>query len=740
MDIKVAHPRSPAITAKASLVATGTVVAALALLFGFGLWAVIAVDDEAIQRQAAFVERGIQAVYDRLPIEQESAVIWDEAVLRVRAGDQAWMADNLGRWMGEYFGHDSDYVLTPEGKPIHAMQQLETLPPSAYEREQAVIAPLVERLRRKLALASEGLEDSTEAIAEINVADMVLLGGVPAIVSVKPIVPHSDNLAQAPGTEFMHVAVQRLDEATEAEIAAQYDIEGLEIVASERLWPEQPAVPIADAAGTLLGYMTWTGDRPGLHVVREMAPGVAGAILVGLALLAWLLARLRRSSAELEASEAQAHYLAFHDTLTGLPNRALFEDRLDRALLAARRPNAMIALHAIDVDRFKHVNDTLGHAAGDELIRQVAGRLEGVVRQEDTVARLGGDELAVIQTGIAGDAEAEELAGRLLEVMREPFDLTGERAHVSASIGIVLSSHPTGAREELVRKADIALYQAKARGRNRYEMFTGDMDDLVKQRRLIERELREALENKSQLSLVYQPLFSADSNTVLGAEALVRWDHPVHGRLPPEVFISVAEERGLIEPLGEWVLRHACEFAVRCNVPWVAVNFSPVQFRNEHLADRVSEILMETGLAPQRLQIEITESVLLDNSGTTSVSLKALRETGVSIALDDFGTGYSSMSYLRTYAVDKLKIDRSFISQLGTSRDCDAIVRAIVTLARALKLQITAEGVETAAQRDHLAAIGCHEMQGYLLSKPMSEAEFSLMLTGGAVRFGERVG
>ncbi|GLQ55352.1 bifunctional diguanylate cyclase/phosphodiesterase [Devosia nitrariae] len=714
--------------------------AALALLLGFGMWAVIAVDDEAIQRQADFVASGIAAVYERLPVEQESAVIWDEAVVRVRMGDQAWMEENLGLWMGEYFGHDSNYVLTPRDEPIHAMQQLETLQPAAYQAEAAAIAPLVAQLRQELDAASEGLEDSTEAIVDIGVEDMVMLGGTPAIVSVKPIVPSTENLMQAPGAEFLHVAVQRLDEAIEAEIAVQYHISGVEIVTPQQLDPEQLAVPIVDAAGSPLAYVTWEGDRPGLQVVKDMAPGAAGAILAGLALLAWLLARLRRSSTELEASEAQAHYLAFHDTLTGLPNRALFEDRLDRALLTARRPNAMVALHAIDIDRFKNVNDTLGHAAGDELIRQVAGRLESVVRREDTVARLGGDELAVIQTDIAGDPEAEELAARLLDVMREPFDLSGERAHVSASIGIVLSTHPTGARDELLRKADIALYQAKGRGRNRYEMFTGDMDDLVKQRRLIERELREALEAGTQLSLVYQPLFAADSNTVLGAEALVRWDHPVHGRLPPEVSISVAEERALIEPLGEWVLREACEFAVRCNVPWVAVNVSPVQFRNERLAERVAEILKETRLPPERLQIEITESVLLDHSGTTKASLKALRDMGISIALDDFGTGYSSMSYLRTYAVDKLKIDRSFISQLGISPDCDAIVRAIVALARALKLQITAEGVETTAQRDHLTAIGCHELQGYLLSKPVSEVEFSRVLTGSAERFEERAG
>ena len=732
MQASPSRLRSTTITSSANLVVIGTVGAAFGLLLVFGIWAVVSVDEEAIRRQAAFVASGIRAVYDRLPIEQESAVIWDEAVLRTRADDQAWMQENLGEWMGSYFGHDSDYVLNASNEPVHAMQQLETLPASAYEKEAAAIAPLVIELRRDLAEASRGLEDSTGAIAELGVEDIAVLGDALAIISIKPILPHSARLTQAPGTEFVHVAVQRLDEDIEREIGLQFDIDDVRIHAAASPEPDQLAVPIADARGDVLGYVTWSGDRPGLRVLREMAPGTASAILAGLGLLVWLLARLRRSSSELEASEAQAHYLAFHDTLTGLPNRALFEDRLDRALLSAQRQNGMVALHAVDIDRFKNVNDTLGHAAGDELIRQVASRLESAVGREDTVARLGGDELAVIQTDVRSDKEAEELAARLLEVISQPFHLLGERAHTSASIGIVLSQHPAADREELLRKADIALYQAKARGRNRYELFTGDMDDLVKQRRLIERELRQALETRTQLNLVYQPIFAADSSTILGAEALVRWDHPVHGRLAPEVFVSVAEERALIEPLGEWVLRQACAFAMRSDLPWVAVNVSPIQFRNPDFPERVSDTLRAAGLTPQRLQLEITESVLLDHNGTTSASLKRLREMGVRIALDDFGTGYSSMSYLRTYAADKLKIDRSFVSQLGASPESDAIVRAIVALARALKLRITAEGVETPAQRDHLAAIGCHELQGYLLSKPVGEEELLRLLETAA--------
>jgi EAL domain-containing protein (putative c-di-GMP-specific phosphodiesterase class I) len=289
----------------------------------------------------------------------------------------------------------------------------------------------------------------------------------------------------------------------------------------------------------------------------------------------------------------------------------------------------------------------------------------------------------------------------------------------------------------MLRKADIALYEAKSQGRARYRLFVGDMDDVVRQRRAIERDLRAALSGGRQIGAVYQPLFANGGTKIVGAEALARWDHPVHGTLSPQLFIGIAEERGLIEQLGEHILRQACAFAAKADLPWVAVNVSPIQFRNDRLVERVMAILQETGLPPDRLQLEITEGVLIENQEMANRTIAAFRAQGVRIALDDFGTGYSSMSYLRRYGVDKLKIDRSFIRELGVSADADAIVRAMVSLGRALHMQVTAEGVETVDQRDHLTAIGCHELQGFLLSRPLA-GEQLIELLGGQRETGRR--
>lgn len=694
----------------------------------FAYWAMTTVDRQALERQTRFVQSGLDAVLERLPVEQESATVWDEAVLRTKAADQAWMAENLGEWMGSYFGHDSDYVLNDRNEPIHAMRNGVTDAGEAYFLDAATLDPFVKRLRADMHAASAGQQDSAEAIAGLGARDAVLLHGIPTFVSVKPIIPSSSNVRQAAGTEYLHIAVQRIDATLLKEVAEQYDVAGMRLLPAQEAGREEQTIAIVNAYGETLGLIAWNGDRPGRQMVLELAPGFGLAALLGAALLGWLTVRLRRSTTELQASEAQSQFLAFHDTLTSLPNRALFDDRMERALAAARRGNSMVALHAIDVDRFKNVNDTLGHPAGDDLIRQVARRLSDLVRETDTVARLGGDEFAVIQTDIGNEGDAEDLARKIVSRLAEPFDIAAERVFCTASVGVVVSQGQDANRGELLRKADIALYEAKGRGRNRLELFVGDMDDLLKRRRLIERELRHAVESQTQLRVVYQPLFGADGKSLRGAEALVRWDHPVHGQLSPDFFISIAEERGLIEPLGEWVLEQACSFAVRANLPWVAVNVSPMQFRNERLPEKVAETLERTGLSPQRLQLEITEGIFLESSGLTDRTLSALRETGVRIALDDFGTGYSSMSYLRQYAVDKLKIDRSFVASLGTSADSDAIVRAMVSLARSLRLVVTAEGVETVEQRDHLAAIGCHELQGYLLSRPISDTELIALM------------
>jgi len=698
---------------------------AVAFNLGFAYWAMATVDDKSMEREAQFAASGLQSLYDRIPTEQESSALWDDAVLRVRAKDYFWMSENLTEWMGDYFGFDTVYVLDPLNRPVQAVRDSEVLSPDDYAEDKPLVAPLVAKLRVVMAEASAGLSDSSNAVGELGEEDIALQGETPTIISVKPIVGTTGTVQVAPGSEYLHVAFRRIDDEVLAEIAEKYDLAGVHLLPADAgRTDSRTSVPISNAGGHVLGFIAWEGDRPGTRMVLAVAPGLVVSIIISSLVMGWLLMRLRQASTQLHASEVQALFLAFHDTLTGLPNRALFVDRLDRALVAARRSGKKVALHSIDIDRFKSINDTRGHPAGDELVRVIGARLSAVVRETDTVARLGGDEFAVVQTEINSLADAELTAKRMLAAVGEPCELLGEKAQVNASIGVVISAGAETNRDEMLRKSDIALYEAKARGRGRYELFAGDMDEIVRHRRMIEDDLRVALEQGGQLKLAYQPLFAGDGKTVLGAEALVRWDHPVLGRLAPDQFIGIAEERALIEPLGEFVLREAAAFALRVGLPWVAVNVSPIQFRDDRFASKVLAILKEVGLPPSRLQIEITEGVLLENAGLIEKMLSELRAAGTSIVLDDFGTGYSSMSYLRRYPIDKLKIDKSFVAELGTSPDADAIVRAMIGLARSLRLQVTAEGVETATQRDHLAAIGCHELQGYLLSRPIGEAEF----------------
>jgi len=423
-----------------------------------------------------------------------------------------------------------------------------------------------------------------------------------------------------------------------------------------------------------------------------------------------------RDITERRQTEAHIHFLAYHDSLTGLPNRAQFER--DLAALAGRAAEGTpAALVLIDLDRFKLVNDTLGHVAGDDLLRQLANRLFQLVGPAGTLARVGGDEFAILLSGPAATA-AESLCRAIQLQFERPFRLFDDPAFITASFGIA-PWQPGSDAFTMLREADIALYEAKARGRSRWEVFTPPMAETVEEKRRIEQDLRRALDAGGELTLEYQPIFAADGRAVAGAEALVRWDHPERGRLAPDVFIGVAEERGLIGKLGEWVLEEACRMLVRTTIPWVAVNVSPVELRSRRFVDRVIEQLRQLGIDPARLQLEITEGVLLDTSEATEAGLARLRDAGIRLALDDFGTGYSSLNYLRRYNVDKLKIDRSFVGQIGESTDAEVIVRTIIDLARSLNMKVTAEGVATEQQRGYLVARGCHELQGYLLSEPL---------------------
>jgi len=432
--------------------------------------------------------------------------------------------------------------------------------------------------------------------------------------------------------------------------------------------------------------------------------------------------------------EERVQFLAYYDALTGLPNRTLLQDRLTKALASARRQKDKVALLFLDLDRFKDINDSLGHSVGDLLLQEVAERLKRWGREQDTVARIGGDEFLIVLTRIKDIADAAVAAERLMDKMTAEFVVQGHPLTVSCSLGISIFPEHGADGETLIKNADAAMYSAKDYGRNNFQFFTADMNAQVVERLTLENGLRLALDRK-ELFLVYQPQIEIATGRIIGLEALLRWQHPELGLVPPDKFIRIAENSGLIMPIGEWVLRTACSQARKWQdegllaVP-VAVNVSAVQFRQAGFCELIGRVFWETGLAPHYLELELTESLLLSNADTMFSVLQDLRAMGLKLAIDDFGTGYSSLSYLRQFPVGKLKIDRSFIRDIVVNPDDAAIATAIIGMAKSLNLKVIAEGVEDEAQMSFLRARQCDEIQGYYFSKPLAVDKVADKLRG----------
>jgi diguanylate cyclase (GGDEF)-like protein len=426
-------------------------------------------------------------------------------------------------------------------------------------------------------------------------------------------------------------------------------------------------------------------------------------------------------------AEAKVTYMAHHDPLTGLLNRARFADQLDDQLASCREDVHLTALF-LDLDHFKYVNDTHGHLAGDELLKAVADRLRGCVAETDVVARLGGDEFAIIHLESEGGEDAARLAQRILATIKAPYQIGGLQASVDVSIGIARAPDGAIRSAELMKRADVALYRAKGDGRSIYRFFEPAMFAQVAARRALETDLRNGIA-RGEFRLLYQPVVNIETNRIVGVEGLLRWHHPDRGTISPAEFIPIAEETGLIVPIGEWVIRRACFDAASWPAEIkIAVNLSPAQFRNHNLAQVVINALAASGVAPHRLELEITEEMLLGHSGETLAVLEQLRMLGIKIVMDDFGTGYSSLNYLRLFPFDKIKIDRSFNDLANGNELSLAIVQAVTRLAKVLDVPTTAEGIETKEQLELVRAAGCTEFQGYIYSKPRPVAEIIQML------------
>jgi diguanylate cyclase (GGDEF)-like protein len=704
-------------------------------------------DGVSIAKQTREASVAVNAALDELAQSQSGVAIWDPAVseLRKPKPDWGWIDNNVGTWLNFVFAHDADFILGADDRPAYGMVDGARVAPERFARFAAAATGLIDAARGRTAgpanpherlpgrPADPGSTVRTSPRA-IHATDLVSIGGRPAAMSVMRMIPDTPKVAPTPGREPLLVSVRYLDTGFTRHLAKEQFLVGARIAQPARLRPGELSLSLVSGHGQRVGYLAWQADRPGRAVWSAMAP-MAGLALAGLLaalgalifVVGKLMARDARSieqlasaHLELKAKEAQAHHLAYHDPLTGLPNRAFFNAAGDQA--ATGTPEAAGAILLIDLDRFKQVNDTLGHLGGDILIKEVALRLKALAGAGDVVARLGGDEFAILLHERASRAEVGAVAEAMVVALRQPFEVLGATVYIGASIGIADCPTCSGDRSELMRKADIAMYRAKAEGRDGFRFFTEDMDESVKFRREIEQDLRKAIANKRDLQVHYQPQMDPTGDHVIGLEALLRWEHPERGSLSPQIFVPIAEETGLIRELGLWVVREACDVARAWPHVSMAVNLSAVQFRTRNFATEIAAIVRAAGVKPSQIELEVTESVLLDDDENVGMALQALRKAGFRIALDDFGTGYSSLSYLSKFEVDKIKIDQSFTSRLGETDDAAAIIHAVVRLGHAMGLSVSAEGVETPEQQAFLQGAGCNELQGFLFSPAVSHA------------------
>ncbi len=561
--------------------------------------------------------------------------------------------------------------------------------------------------------------------ASIYRSEFVHIDGKPALVAAMakaPVFAHHDKRVVLPPVVSV---VAFFDRTLLAELQRDVSVGTLRISDKASAAADEIGISVPMEAGEMPVWLHWQASRPGTAILERIAPAL-GVITLFFGFVTLIVLRtMRKSTQELAVSERRAVEMAYRDPLTGLANRLRLVETL-KAQIPALEPGQKLALFFLDLDGFKDINDTLGHPVGDELLAVIGERLEGILGSKGMTVRFGGGEFALLAQ-IAGKEEIGKIAERIIDTVRQPVTAGEHVLHVGVTLGVSLAPEHGSEPEELLRRADIALYKAKGEGRGSYRIFDPADESVLQSRRAIERDVERAMWHDEFFTL-YQPLYSADGERLEGVETLVRWQHPERGIVPPADFIHVAEKSGLIVKLDEWVLRKACEHAMQWPDISVAVNMSPSNFRHSNLAERVKRVVEETGFDPRRLEIEITEGMLLNANDDVLFDLQELREFGIRFAIDDFGTGYSSLGYLGSFPIDKIKIDQSFVQNLGVKEDAAAIVECVARLGRALGLVVTAEGVETGAQHRFVRAAGCQQIQGYLFSKPVRPAEITALL------------
>ena len=684
-------------------------------------------DEVAIRHEKQLFTRALHNFGERALREVKSVATSDQAARNIRVKfDPGWTEQRVGLWLETYFKHDYVLVFDGSDKPIYSRLNRPQTENSWQDSALPDLVSVLNYMRGRDPVLHGALRlnepDVTEGGAHEQAAVIRSILGRPAIIAAAAVAPAASGARNTTAPIIM--SVKFIDRDALADIASRLSLTDLRKINGETVPATDLTYDMEGPQGTLIARFAWKPRQPGAEIVSNVVPFIAVA-LVGFALLAaFVLRYMRRTAAAIAAGESRLRHLAMHDPLCGLPNRIFFGERLEAVIDEVRAGSSPSAVFYIDLDHFKDVNDTLGHPVGDELIRNVTLRLSHTLRGDDLVARLGGDEFAVISSIGDDSADMMALAQRVIASICAPYAINGQNIVIGASIGIAVVDCKSGGAADIMRYADMALYRAKNEGRNRACIYDAAMDADLSNRKLLEGDLREAIRTNS-LRVLYQPIVNKSGEKVVGVEALCRWNHPTRGEIPPSEFIAAAEHSGLIIELGAWVLRHACLDGKAWPGIDVSVNVSPLQFRRTDFFDMVALTLAETGFDPRRLEIELTESVLLGNVDSVEAAMLRLKALGVRIALDDFGTGYSSLLYLRRIPFDKLKIDRSFVNSIEKAADAAAIVHAIVSLGRGLGMKVTAEGVETADQQLFLRAAGVHSMQGYRFGKATTAAEIT---------------
>lgn len=680
-------------------------------------------DVSARQREQELLQNGFSSLLDEHARRPSAVVLWDEAVRNLDvAFDREWTDSNIGEYLSGVQNYHLVAVLDRTDAPIYAKLGTDSEADGKLGPVLSAAAPLVQKVRAAESLRGpiadhlKEMDGKPPKIIYSTSIEKTELG----LFALTATLVQPDFGLTLPETSRSAVLIsgESIDQEFLSELAERYLLQDATLSALDAaLIPGYAALKLRDSSWQEAVIIQWRPQRPGAEMLRLAMPLVVIALASLVTLAMRHQERGRQATERLIASEARVMHLAYHDAPTGLPNRLLLVDRIQDAMETVRSGQRPFAVHCIDLDRFNEINDSLGQQAGDELVCEMSRLFADICGPGDVVARLGKDEFAILQRDATRES-AVELSMRLIQRASEPVEISAGRVFSGCSVGAALIDQSGIDALECLRRADLALNRAKAAGRGQYAMFEPGMDGNLRIRLDIRDDLREALANGS-LSVAYQPQVH-QGGKIYGLEALARWNHPVRGDVPPSLFVPIAEEAGLIDALGMFVLRRAFEDSKQLGNLRIAVNVSAAQFQLSDFVRDLADLVGSTGVDVTRIELEITEGLLLGDDSSTLHTLAQLRALGFRIALDDFGTGYSSLSYLQRYPIDKIKIDRSFVSNLGADPSADAVVNAIVRLARALRLDVIAEGVETELQRVRLAAAGCDDIQGYLFGKPMS--------------------